>query len=69
MTVPNIKKIRQQLRILSERQKHKDTMSHAYYQLEGIQGVKAGRGEGGNNKKLKRKIFSNSEAAFVGQTG
>jgi hypothetical protein len=31
--------------------------------------MKVGRGEGGDNKKLKRKVLSNSEAAIFGQTG
>jgi hypothetical protein len=68
-SVPNFKKIHQPLRIFLERNKHKDTMSHAYNQLEGAQGMKMGRGEGGDNKQLKRKVFSNSEAAICGQTG
>ena len=44
-------------------------MSHAYNQIEGTQGMKVGRREGGDNKKLKRKVLSNSEAAIFGQTG
>jgi len=68
-SVPNFKKIRQPLPILLERHKHKDKMSHAYNQIEGTQGMKVGRREGGDNKKLKRKVLSNSEAAIFGQTG
>jgi hypothetical protein len=67
-SVPNFKKIRQPLRIFLERHKHKDTMSHAYNQIEATQRMKVSRRKGGDNKKLKRKVLSNSEAAIFGQT-
>jgi len=68
-SLPNFMKIRQLLPIFLERHKHKGTMSHAYNQIEGTQGIKVGGREGGDNKKLKRKVLSNSEADIFGQTG
>jgi hypothetical protein len=50
-SVTNFKKIPQPLWVFLERHKHKNTMSHAYNQLEGTQGVKVGVGKGGDNKK------------------
>jgi len=43
-------------------------MSHAYNQIEANQRMKVSRREGGDNKKLKRKVLSNFEAAIFGQT-